>query len=166
MFLRKRELSKKERKWLFSAVANDFPDIFPNAIPERLVEVECKNFLGYLDQNKQLILIKKRKQLFPPLRFLQSKSMQFPFITVDNGAISHILNGANVFAPGIVNHSSFKKGEVVLVNNLKGTTIAIGLAILDSVSLERDQKDVGMVVSSLHHLHDEIWSFQGSITPP
>ncbi|MHA2270412.1 MAG: PUA domain-containing protein [Candidatus Hodarchaeales archaeon] len=161
MFIKRRELSKKERKRLSSVATNDFPDIFPNAIPDNLVEVECKNFLGYLDQNKQLVLIKKKKQLFPPLQLLQSKSAQFSFVTVDDGAISHILNGANVFAAGIVNHSSFKKGEVILVNNLKGTTIALGLAALDSEKLERDQKDVGMVVSSLHHLHDEIWNFQG-----
>ncbi|MFW9915878.1 MAG: PUA domain-containing protein [Candidatus Thorarchaeota archaeon] len=159
--MRRRELSKKERKQLSLMATNEFPDIFPNAIPENLVEVECKNFLGYLDQSKQLILIKKQKQLFPPLRLIQSKSAQFPFVTVDNGAISHILNGANVFAAGIVKHSSFKKGDVVLVNNQKGTTLAIGLAALDSEGLERGQKDAGMVVSSLHHLHDEIWNFPG-----
>jgi predicted RNA-binding protein (TIGR00451 family) len=161
LLINRRELSKKERKRLSLAAANDFPDIFPNAIPENLVEVECKNFIGYLDHNKQLILIKKEKQLFPPLQLLQSASAQFPFITVDDGAISHILNGANVFAAGIINHSFFKKGELVLVSNQKGTALAIGLAALDSESLERNQKGAGMVVSSLHHLHDEIWNFQG-----
>ena len=118
LLIKRRELSKKERKRLSLAAANNFPDIFPNAIPENLVEVECKNFLGYLDQNKQLILIKKKKQLFPPLRLLQSKSTQFAFVTVDNGAISHVLNGANVFAAGIVKHSSFKNTVSGLGNGI------------------------------------------------
>jgi predicted RNA-binding protein (TIGR00451 family) len=106
--------------------------------------------------------VRKSGQLFPTIRFLQQRTtFQFPSVTVDDGAVPHILNGANVFAPGIVEYSSFRKNDLILVKNLKGTLLSIGLSLLDSLDLDQDLKNAGIVVSTLHYLHDDIWNFQG-----
>ncbi|MFQ5976636.1 MAG: DUF1947 domain-containing protein [Candidatus Heimdallarchaeota archaeon] len=161
MFLKRRELSKKEKKRLYLAVTNEFTNLFPDDILKDLVELIGGDMTCYMDSNGQLVLIKKDGRLFPTLRFLQENPGDHQFVTVDNGAIPYVLNGAKIFAPGIVEHSSFKKNEIVLVKNLKGTVLAVGIAMLDSEDLEANRKGAGAIVLSLHYLHDEIWNFKG-----
>lgn len=161
MFLKRRELSKKEKKRLYLAVTNEFTNLFPDDILIGLVELIGEDITCYMNSNDQLILARKNGRLFPTLRFLRENPGFHPFVTVDNGAIPYILNGAKIFAPGIVEHSSFKKNDIVIVNNLKGTPLAVGKALADSEDLEANWKGAGAIVLSLHYLHDDIWNFQG-----
>lgn len=161
MFLKRRELSKKEKKRLYLAVTNEFTNLFPDDILIDLVELIGEEITCYMDSNGQLILVRKNGRLFPTLRFLRENAAYHPFVTVDNGAIPYILNGAKIFAPGIVEYSSFKKNDIIIVNNLKGTPLAVGKALLDSEDLEANRKGAGAIVLSLHYLYDDIWNFQG-----
>ncbi|MHA2232212.1 MAG: DUF1947 domain-containing protein, partial [Candidatus Hodarchaeales archaeon] len=136
MFLKRRELSKKEKKRLYLAVTNEFTNLFPESVLRDLVELFGEDLTCYMDSNGQLVLIKKNGRLFPTLRFLLENPGHLQFVTVDNGAIPYVLNGAKIFAPGIVEHSSFKKNDIVIVKNLKGTALAVGIALLDSKDLE------------------------------
>ena len=70
------------------------------------------------------------------------------------------MNGANVFAPGIVSTTQFKENDLIVVKNLKGTILAIGLAIIDSEIFESNRKESGTVFRNIHYLHDELWNFQ------
>jgi len=158
--VKRRELSKKERKRLFSYLAHEFPDLLPMTRLEDIAELRWNDKVGFADSEGELILINEDGRIFPSLRLLQEKPSQFSFVTVDNGAIRYILNGANVFAPGIVGYSSFKEDDVVLIKNLKGTTIAVGLAVRDSVEFEANQKSAGKVLNNIHYLHDDFWNFE------
>ena len=161
--VKRRELSKKERKRLFSYLAHEFPNLIPMTRLEEIAELRWNDKVGFTDSEGELILINEGGILFPSLRLLQEIPSQFSFVTVDNGAIRYILNGANVFAPGIVGYSSFKKDDVVLIKNLKGTIIAVGIAVRDSVRLSQSlqsPKKVGKVLNNIHYLHDDFWNFE------
>ena len=54
-------------------------------------------------------------------------------VTVDDGAVPHVLNGANIFARGIVSMTlDIRKGDHVFICNLKGVFIAVGVSSIDS----------------------------------
>jgi len=78
------------------------------------------------------------------------------YAVVDEGAVKHLLNGANVMAPGITEVSGFSKGEVVAVwNPSKETPLVIGEALMDSREIMKVRR--GRAIKNLHHAGDEIW---------
>ena len=91
--------------------------------------------------------------VIPTLSF-RSVVDRLPRVVVDMGAISHICNGADVMAPGIVSSSVFTSGSVVVVVDERyGKPLAIGVAVVDSAAgLER-----GRVVKNLHYVGDAVW---------
>ncbi|MEM2715616.1 MAG: PUA domain-containing protein, partial [Candidatus Thermoplasmatota archaeon] len=78
------------------------------------------------------------------------------FLTVDDGAIKHIIGGADVMAPGIVEiDNEIKKGDIVWVKDGRGNPIAVGIALKDAEEIKKEKK--GKAVENIHHLGDEIW---------
>ncbi|MFP3208330.1 MAG: PUA domain-containing protein [Nitrososphaeria archaeon] len=78
------------------------------------------------------------------------------YVVVDEGAVRHVVNGANVMRPGIVEYSGFESGDVVVVREKAyGKAIAVGIALMPSGELPRISK--GPVVRNVHHLRDAAW---------
>ena len=69
--------------------------------------------------------------------------------------MKHILNGADVMAPGIIKASpGLKEGDMVLVIGSK-KPLAIGV-VLDGLD-EKMAVGKGKVVKNIHYLGDKIW---------
>lgn len=82
--------------------------------------------------------------------------VQFPSVKVDMGAIKFVCNGAKVLRPGIVEFGSFRKGDIVTVQDpTHGKMLAVGIALEDSEAAKAMQK--GYVVDNMHYISDKIW---------
>ena len=83
------------------------------------------------------------------------------FVTVDDGAIKFILNGADVMAPGIISaDENIRKGDIVWIRDERGTPLAIGKALMDGKEMVVSKK--GKAVENLHHIGDKLWKFSVS----
>ena len=78
-------------------------------------------------------------------------------VTVDEGAMKFIMNGADVMKPGIVYvDERIKEGDFVYVTvENKESPIAVGTALCDGVEM----KGKGKAVKNLHHIKDRVWKY-------
>lgn len=86
-------------------------------------------------------------------------------VTVDMGAVPHVVGGADIMAPGIrgVQGVFTENSLVVVVDEKHGKFLAVGSSLLDSEKLKTTKK--GKVISNLHYVGDEIWETIKSISP-
>lgn len=79
-------------------------------------------------------------------------------VTVDAGAISFVSDGADVMRPGIVAaDADIVDGDLVVVaEETHGKTLAVGRALTAGDAMVGDS---GKVVSSIHHVGDELYQF-------
>lgn len=77
-------------------------------------------------------------------------------VTVDEGALKFIMNGADVMKPGIVYADErIKENDFVFVTvEGKDSPIAVGLALCDGTEMIGEK---GKAVKNIHHLKDKIW---------
>ena len=115
-------LSNKEKKALVGllpkAYSFDKKDVF------HLMQISKENKLFLLLKNSQPFLIQKEGHFFPHLLSFPDDSYASVFI--DNGALLHILKGAALMRPGIVEiRGTFTKGDVLAVRDMtKGKAVA------------------------------------------
>ncbi len=93
---------------------------------------------------------------YPTVLLLLQNPIEYNYLTVDMGAVKHVLNGANVFAAGIVEADpSIKEGDAVYVRDIKyRKALAVGIALMsgnDMVNLKK-----GMAVKNIHYYGDKI----------
>lgn len=88
--------------------------------------------------------------------FLKYGKNGVPFVVVDKGAVPHILNGADVMRPGIIQiNGTFKEGDFVLVVEERGYPIAISKAMFSSTQIQEMQR--GKVLKNIHYIKDKLW---------
>ena len=156
-------LSKKERKSLIKEINEKYP--FLNLSLKKTLEIGiCNGYTVYFYDGKPFI-VKVDDKLIPLLKYLlkmKIEDIKIPKVVVDMGAVKHILNGADVMAPGIVSiEGSFMKGDVVLVIDEKyRKPLAIGLALYDSTEISSMRR--GKVVLNIHFAGDRIWKLSYS----
>jgi PUA domain protein len=97
-----------------------------------IVLVDGEKLVAYVDDEPFLTV--EGANEFPPQRGL---------VTVDAGAIEFVSNGADVMRPGIAEETH-------------GKVLAIGRAQTDSDDMLGDS---GKVVSSIHHVGDDLYEF-------
>ena len=80
------------------------------------------------------------------------------FVSIDEGAIRFICNGADVMGPGITGADpAIQAGDTVFVRDAKHQKpLAVGKALVDGPTL--DSKAPGKVVKNLHYIGDELWN--------
>jgi PUA domain protein len=78
-------------------------------------------------------------------------------ITVDMGAVPHVVGGADIMAPGIRKvEGTFGQGELVVVIDEKhGKFLAVGRSLLASEVLAATKK--GKVIVNIHYVGDPVW---------
>ncbi|RLI85459.1 MAG: pseudouridine synthase [Archaeoglobales archaeon] len=78
-------------------------------------------------------------------------------VTVDEGALPYIMNGADVMKPGIVHaDEGIKTGDFVYVTvEGKESPIAVGIALVDGKEMKEGK---GKAVKNIHHLKDKVWN--------
>ena len=79
-------------------------------------------------------------------------------VTVDAGAISFVSDGADVMRPGIVEaDAAIREADlVVIAEETHGKVLAVGRALVDGDEMVGDS---GKVVSSIHHVGDDLYEF-------
>jgi PUA domain protein len=82
---------------------------------------------------------------------------RMPSVTVDMGAVEHVINGADVMRPGIVSFDSrFNKSEIVVVRDIKNRrALAICRALMSSEEAEALSR--GKILENIHYVGDKYW---------
>lgn len=81
---------------------------------------------------------------------------------VDKGAIKHVLNGADIMAPGLTNPGGemveAEEGEIVSIfGHGKVHAIAIGKMLMSTEEILEKKK--GMAIEMLHYLGDALFHY-------
>ena len=91
----------------------------------------------------------------PTLYLINYLKVRTHTITVDSGAVPHLMNGSNLFAPGIIEMDpEIRKGDMVFIKNTDGLYIAIGESNDDEKNIMSSKK--AEAVTILHYLNDKI----------
>jgi len=87
----------------------------------------------------------------------------FPSVTVDEGAIRFLLNGADIMRPGIRKLDDWgSPGAIVVVKEeKKGRAIAIGLSTVSGS--EASEMTKGSCLKNLHHVGDRYWTLHKAV---
>lgn len=153
-------LSKREKNKLSELIDNKLPLLNIEKIKD-IKSVKLNSDISILVSDS-FMLINLNDNVFP---FLKDKETlgKLPIITVDQGAIRFICNGANIMRPGIkdMNNDFQKNAIVVIVEELHNTNIAVGQTLYSKNEI-LDLKQ-GPVISNLHFLGDDIWKSSLSI---
>ena len=150
--LRKRDLNKLKK-----IVEDSFPGLY------ELVK-ECK--LGYKVVSEDItliafsdlpVLILVEHEVFPTLIAVKLSGINsLPHAVVDEGAVKHLLNGADVMAPGIIEVTNFQIGDIVSVwNPNKTAPLVIGKALMSSSEILTKKR--GRAIKNMHYAGDKIW---------
>jgi PUA-domain protein len=104
--------------------------------------------------NSDPILLQIDGEIYPSL-FNEIRSV-LPKVVVDEGAIKHILNGADVMAPGIVSFpSGVKQNDLVSIRTQNNKIIGIGI-VMESFEEKMAMKK-GKVIKTIHYVGDPIF---------
>jgi len=103
-------------------------------------------------------LIANVKGFLLPALLYEKALDSMPKITVNMGAVSHICNGADVLAPGIVKiEKGFNKDDlVVVVDERHQKPLAIALTLTDSETARNLTR--GKVAKNVHYVGDALWN--------
>ena len=125
-----------------------------------VVELSSGELLYYVDSTPMLLRIEGR--MLPSLRAPELIFEGIPQVVVDMGAVPHVVNGADVMAPGVVSYTgSFSEGDlVVVVDERHGKRLSVGVALRDHENFLNPRR--GKVVRNLHYVGDRIWKFTES----
>ena len=150
--MKRRRLRKKEAK----RIAEEMQQ-YGFEVQGDMDEVEFKTLKVILVDSEPLLLEFDGRHyftLFGLLRFRPEKGK----VTVDNGALPYIMNGADVMKPGIVYaDGDIEEGDFVYVTvEGKESPIAVGVALVDGPEMMGEK---GKAVKTIHHLKDDIWNF-------
>jgi PUA domain protein len=98
-------------------------------------------------------------RLFFTVRGAIELSPKKRIVTVDSGAVSYIVNGADVMCPGIVSADpQISPGDlVIVVEERYKKPIAVGQALVSGSEMHGE----GKAVRSIHHVGDKIWRIEG-----
>jgi PUA domain protein len=106
--------------------------------------------------NGSLDIITLEDGPFLTLRGINKYDPTKRYVAVDRGAVSFILNGADIMAPGIHEADpAIKEGDMVWVRNPEGTGIALGRALISGLEMVAAKK--GKAVASRYHVGDNLW---------
>ncbi|AMM53591.1 RNA-binding protein [Pyrococcus kukulkanii] len=162
----KHPLSKKEVK----EIIRQLSDMFGEEIASKMLKKKDDVKVAEFDKTTEIIIVNEKPM------FIRRKDLIFPLVialynlsdeedlrkwprrvVVDEGAVPHILNGADVMAPGIVDaDEDIREGDFVfIVEENYGRPLAIGIALMSGKAMK--ERDRGKAVKVIHHARDKIW---------
>jgi len=155
-------LSKKERRRVLEELASQYPGLALSK--DSIIEI-------YEDEEIGAVLLIDRTPSFfqhegkwlPHLKLLLKNTIpNLPIVVVDSGAVTPLLRGADVMAPGVREvRGEFHPGDpVVVVDEKYGRPLVVGLALVDSSAIVSGSVKRGKVVENIHRVGDKLWSLQ------
>lgn len=104
--------------------------------------------------NDMLSFITNNK--IPTLCFILKYNPNLPSVIIDDGAVKALINGADLFVPGILSYDcECKPGDVILAKNKNGAPIAVLKVIMNKEDAITTKK--GKFSENLHYLGDKYW---------
>lgn len=158
VFVSRHAISKSERKKLAELLRATLPPAAALVEEARAVETaRLRGFEGELIIIDGVAALVVRGELaYPTLLAAYRLGLELPRVTVDMGAVPHILNGADVMAPGIVEFGAFAAGDIVYVDDVeKRRVFAVGQALVSSEELKSVKR--GKAIRNLHYAGDKLW---------
>lgn len=124
--------------------------------PEGGIVIYSDDAKIYVVNKTPLIVELGGGEKIPAIHLLNKGLCGVPHVVIDQGAVPKILNGADVMAPGIVEASDFRQGELVGVREpQRKAFIAVGKALMSSQEIMGIRR--GKAIKNMHHVGDEIW---------
>ncbi len=130
------------------------------------VELESVKNADIIIVDGHPLAFKRNERIVPVLTNTQVLE-NMPRITVDMGAVPHVVGGADIMAPGIRRvQGDFGENQlVVIVDEKHGKFLAVGSSMFPSATLVATRK--GKVVRNLHYVGDPIWdALKSHASPP
>jgi len=96
--------------------------------------------------------------VYPSIKAILEKGTRDEIsVTVDQGAVPYVCNGADIMVPGVVAVGAdvVKGGFVVIDEEKHGGVLAVGIALSEGEKIKRAGK--GKAVKNLHWVGDPIW---------
>ena len=142
-------VSKKDVKALRYSLKN-----LGITFPDQAVEVdERKDEKCYFVGGKPYVYVSA--SMIPTLFLLNDLKPENGSVTVDDGAVPHIINGANVFAQGITElDPKIEENSMVFIRNNKKQYIAVGISKKSAAEIMAEKK--GEAITLLHFPGDKI----------
>jgi len=149
--MKRHMLRKKEAK----QIAKSLAETTGIEIKGSMERVEINGKVVILVNGEPLILEYDGRYYFTVYGLLKFKPSKGK-VVVDEGAMPHIINGADVMKPGIVEaDENIKAGDFVyVVVEKKETPLAVGIALVDGKEMIGGK---GRAVKNIHHLKHKIW---------
>ncbi|MGC9079720.1 MAG: DUF1947 domain-containing protein [Nanopusillaceae archaeon] len=147
-------LDKKKKKELINILENKYK-IDCNQIKNEDIFLDEKNNL-YLYKGMPIAFV-KNDEIYPTIFLINDFGTDMNYIKVNKGAAEKILNGADVFRPGIIEFSDFKKDEVVLIISEDDKLLGIGKALIDKEEAVKLEK--GKIIENIHYFGDKITKY-------
>jgi predicted RNA-binding protein (TIGR00451 family) len=155
---RKKEIGSKKKKRIVQKIKA------PN-IPQQIL-LDNIHFIAENQEKVKSLIYNQKYQVkfflfennfYPTIHFIrENPSIDFPSVQVDQGAISHVLNGADIFTQGIASvDREFETSSIVMITNPQNAVISIGKSLKSSEEL-LNSKGKGLL--NIHRLGDDIWN--------
>mmetsp|Transcript_5035 Transcript_5035/g.9270 ORF Transcript_5035/g.9270 Transcript_5035/m.9270 type:complete len:225 (+) Transcript_5035:3636-4310(+) len=151
---------KKEVKKLYPQLDEVIDHIFPKKNPVYLVK--CHQIVTVVESRDFWWFYRVRNgPLIPTLKMLHKFPSLLPSVTVDKGAIKHVLKGSKIMSPGLTSkggsiEGDLKEGEAVAVmaEGMKHA-IAVGTLVMSADEIRATNK--GIAIDFLLYLNDGLW---------
>jgi PUA-domain protein len=127
---------------------------------ERMEKVETDSpFTLYL-LDRQPLLMRYHTWVFPTLKGALMRPFPQRRVTIDQGAIPFLVNGADVMRPGIRFISDDVKADspVLIVEELHAKPIAIAVARFNAEQMRSETK--GKMCKTIHFVGDLLWRLE------
>ncbi|MFW9855538.1 MAG: PUA domain-containing protein [Candidatus Thorarchaeota archaeon] len=154
----KREIGSKLQKSILKQIS--VPPVPLNRVIESIrfgSEDETGSLTLLYNKSHEISFFRYKDRFLPSLRFIRANPpIDLPSVKVDQGAVPHILNGADVFCQGVekIIHD-FDVGAIILVFNPQDAVLALGEALIASQKLLNGK---GKGIKTIHYLNDQIWT--------
>jgi PUA-domain protein len=159
--LKKRHtLRKSQVSVIYSRLKSEIGDAESMFYRDQLEIVETNTQLKLYMVDKKPLLMDLDGVIFPTLRGLLEQPFPQRRIVVDMGAVSYVVNGADVMRPGIVSVTDdIRAGSPAqVVEERHGKPLAICIPLYDAAELRG--KTTGKMCRNIHHVGDEIWALE------
>ncbi|MCL4326064.1 MAG: RNA-binding protein [Candidatus Thermoplasmatota archaeon] len=122
--------------------------------------VENTGSFNLILADNKIAVIEKNEQYMLSISQILKHPLNKKFVTVDSGAVSFIVNGADVMGRGVVNCDlDIKTDDIVWINEeVHKKPLAIGIALKDGNEIIT--KITGKVVATIHYIGDKTWKIE------
>ncbi len=150
--------SKLRKKILLSLLAPGIPSNVLTDNIQFIAEDDTKSNSLLFNRKYEVRFFQYGKYFLPTIQFIrENQGLKFPIVKVDQGAVQHILNGADLFAQGVTSvNYDFDSNSIVMVSNPQNAIMAVGKSLKPSIECIKG-KGKGKVILNLHYLGDKIW---------